>query len=291
MGYLHIENLYKDLSLLQIFKELYALEKIHGTSAHIQYKASDEHTPAVSFYSGGAKHDQFVKLFDAVALRQKFEAMGQDKVIVYGEAYGGSMQGMSKTYGNSLKFIAFDVQINDVWLSVPKAEKVAKDLGLEFVHYDLIPATVEGVNAARDSDSVQAVRNGMGTGHIREGVVLRPLEELTRNNDHRVMAKHKRDEFKETATTRELDPAKLIVMNKANDIAEEWVTDQRLEHILGKMVDYSIKDTPQIINSMVEDVERESKGEVEWSKDVSKAVGTKARQLFHAKLSRLCGAS
>ena len=36
MGYLHIENLYKNQTVL-MFKELYALEKLHGTSAHIRW--------------------------------------------------------------------------------------------------------------------------------------------------------------------------------------------------------------------------------------------------------------
>jgi hypothetical protein len=34
MGYAHINNLYKDQEIL-IFKHVWALEKIHGTSAHI----------------------------------------------------------------------------------------------------------------------------------------------------------------------------------------------------------------------------------------------------------------
>src|SRR5690348_10996218 len=37
MGYLHIGNLYKTQDLL-LFRECYALEKVHGTSAHITCK-------------------------------------------------------------------------------------------------------------------------------------------------------------------------------------------------------------------------------------------------------------
>ncbi len=37
MGYLHIENLYKNIDIMQ-FKECYAMEKIHGTSAHVRFK-------------------------------------------------------------------------------------------------------------------------------------------------------------------------------------------------------------------------------------------------------------
>lgn len=36
---------------------------------------------------------------------------------------------------------------------------------------------------------------------------------------------------------------------------------------------------PQLIKGMFEDVQREGKGELEWSKDVEKAIGTKTALL------------
>ena len=36
MGYAHIENLYKNQTIL-LFRRCWALEKVHGTSAHITY--------------------------------------------------------------------------------------------------------------------------------------------------------------------------------------------------------------------------------------------------------------
>ena len=36
MGYRHIDNLYKDQRIL-LFRECFALEKIHGTSAHVSW--------------------------------------------------------------------------------------------------------------------------------------------------------------------------------------------------------------------------------------------------------------
>ena len=36
MGYMHIDNLYKNVTIM-LFKEAYVLEKIHGTSAHITW--------------------------------------------------------------------------------------------------------------------------------------------------------------------------------------------------------------------------------------------------------------
>jgi len=86
-------------------------------------------------------------------------------------------------------------RIGDSWLSVPKAEKVATDLGLEFVPYREIDATLEALDAERDAPSEVAVRRGITEPRKREGIVVRPLIEVTLNNGERVICKHKRDDF------------------------------------------------------------------------------------------------
>jgi len=184
MSYLDIDNLYKNQDILK-FKECYAMEKIHGTSAHITYKSG-----RISFFAGGSSHEEFIKNFDQAELSKKFDEMqlGDKSITVYGEAYGGKLQGMSKTYGDKLKFAAFEVKISDKWLSIPDAEKIVLNLGLEFVYYIKIPATVEHMDIERDAPSMQAKRNGCWENTdkfgfcppIREGIVLRPLEEVTK---------------------------------------------------------------------------------------------------------------
>ena len=166
-----------------MFRECYAMEKLHGTSAHVRYTPKKDPANPVGFFSGGEPHDKFVVLFDVEALKKAFQEifggaaeLDDSAVVVYGEAYGGKQQGMSHTYGPNLKFCVFDVRVGDVWLAVPQAEDVAKRLGLEFVHYVRIPTDLARIDAERDADSVQAVRNGMGPGHKREGVVLRHAE-------------------------------------------------------------------------------------------------------------------
>ena len=69
MAYLHIPNLYQDRDVL-LFKECYAMEKIHGTSAHIAYKSIDN---TIKFFSGGEKHSKFVALFDSQDLLNRFK--------------------------------------------------------------------------------------------------------------------------------------------------------------------------------------------------------------------------
>lgn len=277
MGYLHIDNLYKNQDIL-LFKECYALEKIHGTSAHISWRGEK----GLHFFSGGSPAKLFEGLFDKETLEQKLkEKIGDKSVTIYGEAYGGKEQGMSATYGKELKFVVFDVKIDELWLNVPAAEAFATSLGLEFVHYIRIPTDILTIDAERDADSVQAVRNGVGSGKKREGVILRPLVELRGNNSERVISKHKRAEFKETKTPREVDPDKLAVLTEATTIAEEWVTVMRLQHVLDKLPQpWDISQTPDVIHAMIEDVIREAAGEIVDSKEVRKAIGKKTSMEF-----------
>lgn len=263
MGYLHIDNLYKNQDIL-MFKWCYALEKIEGSSANISYKEQ------LKFFAGGCKHQRFVDLFDQEILAEKLAGLN---VTVYGEVYGGKLQGMSATYGKELKFVAFDVKIDDRWLSAPQAEEFVLDLGLEFVDYVSIPTNMVDINAQRDRPSTQAIRNGMGDDKMREGVVLRPLIEITKNNGKRIMCKHKRDEFMETKTPRKVDPEKLKILADAQEVANEWVTKTRIVHVLNKIEDPCMEKMREIIAAMLEDVKREGEGEIEWSQPVSKAIG------------------
>lgn len=283
MGYMHIDNLYKDQTVL-MFREVYALEKIHGTSAHIAWDGS-----AVRLYAGGEKHERFAKLFtqDLPAL---FSALGHDKVTVYGEAYGGSQQRQSHRYGPDLRFVAFDVKIGDAWLDVPDACDVAVNLGLEFVHYVRVPADVAALDAERDAPSVQAKRNGVEGDKGREGIVIRPIHEMFKKNGARIIAKHKTDEFRETATPRTVDPEKAAALADATKIAFEWVTPMRLSHVLDKIeaggVKAGVERMRDVIAAMQEDVAREGAGEFVDSRDARAAIGRRTSELFMARLKK-----
>jgi len=273
MGYMHIDNLYKNDTVL-MFKELYALEKIHGTSAHVSYKAGVLH-----FSPGGCKLETFMGIFDQEILKQRFEMLGHETIICFGEQYGGKQQGMSGTYGKEARFVVFDVKIGDTWLCVPDAADVANKLGLEFVYYKQIRALIEEVDAERDSDSVQAIRNNVGPNKMREGVVLRPLQEFVNNRGERVIAKHKRDEFRETTTPRKVgDPIQTLVGEKAS---LEWVTDARLAHVLDKITaPHDEKQIGNVIKAMLDDIEREGGAEVSMDKGTRRIMSSAIVTLY-----------
>lgn len=303
MGYLHIDNLYKNQKIL-MFRECYALEKIHGTSAHIKFERVGtidwQHTPnepplgvtkeeiKLTFFSGGASHILFIELFDQEALKQAFAELGANGLTIYGEAYGGKMQGMRETYGDKLKFVAFDVLgADDRWSDVPGAEFLCQRLGLDFVPYNKVSTDLAVLDAQRDLPSRQAVKNGITEPKISEGIVLRPPIEVFYNTGGRFIAKHKRPEFSERASKKDtvVDPQMAEVLVKAEAIAQEWVTPVRMEHVLDKLQatlqrEPATEDTRAVIDAMVEDVTREAKDEIVVSKEAIKCISSSAARMF-----------
>lgn len=284
MGYLHVDNLYKAQEILA-FRECWAMEKIHGTSAHVRWSGN-----RITFFAGGVSHEAFVALFDIERLTAALQANIEADCILYGEAYGGKCQGMSKTYGPTLRFVTFDVKIGDAWLSVPQAHQLVTGCGLDFVHYVQVPTDLAALDAERDAPSMQAVRNGIVEPRIREGVVLRPPYEATLNNGRRIIAKHKRPEFRERASIPEIDPTKRQVLETAEAVALEWVTPMRLRHVLDKLTgEREMSLTGHVICAMTEDVMREAEGEIVDAKAVRRAIGARAATLYKLWLNNRIG--
>jgi hypothetical protein len=64
MGYQKIKNLYAEKDVL-LMRELYAMEKIHGSSAHVSFEATEAGGAGkLHFFAGGCKQESFVAIFD-----------------------------------------------------------------------------------------------------------------------------------------------------------------------------------------------------------------------------------
>ena len=73
---------------------------------------------------------------------------------------------------------------------------------------------------------------------------------------------------------------KLEILTKARDIASEWVTPMRLNHVLDNFPNAGIEQTGDIIKAMIEDVEREAKGEIVISKESRKEISRLTAIMF-----------
>lgn len=281
MGYLKIPNLYKEPSILTE-SQCYAMEKIDGTSAHASYKHA---TNKISYSpgGGGSKLALFTKNFDSKFPEMMRQMFPSDDVVIYGEAYGGCIQKKSHMYGTKQKFVAFDVWMGTQkkWLTVPEAADVCSKLNIEFVHYQLVPqVSSEALDAQRDAPSVQSKRNGLLTPDFpREGVVLRPLTEKMNKWGERLITKHKRAEERETKTERKVGDV-LPLITDAESIADEFVTEKRLEHILQKLPGHSLKQMNEIIQAMVMDIRLECKGEWNDTPTSRSAIGKQTAVLY-----------
>ncbi len=89
MSYLHIENVYKNKDSLDTGHKIYALEKIHGTSAHVKYRDG-----RVTFFSGGSKHENFAVLFDPAEVIERTGDVVRAMILdVLREAKGEIVEG------------------------------------------------------------------------------------------------------------------------------------------------------------------------------------------------------
>ncbi len=285
MGFMSILNLYKDRTIM-MFKECYALEKIHGSSSHVNFKDNQ-----LTFFSGGESHDNFVKLFNQEELLEGLKKLGVPEITLYGEVYGGKCQGMSHMYGKDLKFVGFDVCFyEDVWQTVPEMTEIFKSLNLDIVPWRQTSTDLEALDKQRDMMSEQAIKLGMGSNHIREGVVLRPLIELKSTTGERIICKHKGEKFNERATPQKnLNSESLKVLEDAQAIANEWVILNRLTNVLSHVPneDVKIENTGKLVQLMLADVLKESKGEIIESPEVHKAIKKKAAELIKHHFTRI----
>jgi hypothetical protein len=71
------------------------------------------------------------------------------------------------------------------------------------------------------------------------------------------------------------------VLTEAQAIADEWVTEMRLEHVLQKLPGCDdMTATPRVIEAMCEDVFREGSGELVESSEARSAIGKVTAKLF-----------
>lgn len=276
MGYMKIENLYKNQEVLK-YDPLWVMEKIHGTSTHIHWDLA-----GVSYFHGGASKDGFKAIFNHELLKHKFAMhFPSSTITIYGEGYGGKVQKMTHVYGKELRFIAFDVKVNGEWKDLPIAHNICEVLGLDFVPYKLVPPTLEVLNELRDAPSVLSSRLGISNNGMREGIVIKPFHETVNEHGNRVIAKHKQQWASENKSTREVDPTKKTLYKNAVDIANEWVVPMRLIHVLDKIGNpIDITATRKVVEAVIDDVIAEAGDEVENTAINRREIGKLAARLY-----------
>lgn len=296
MGYMgHMQQLVKCIvHMIQLGIQIVATEKYHGTSTHIY----QNHTETPKFHSGGEMTDPFKALFNEEFLREQLDLLmaknSWKSITVYGEAYGGPRlfpKQMANTYGtDKTKFIVFDIKVTtDLskphFLDFYEAEKIAKTLGLDFVHYQVCPHEITMDNKDVIIEWLEEQTNQPSTcsnntaKNPREGIVVRPItESLIGKKQERAICKNLNADFKETKSPNQIKKVnmkeKSLVFSQYDEIAETWVTENRGRHVLDSIRSnrdkktISLKDIRLFLDKIIEDVKAESEGEIEWPTDI-----------------------
>ena len=167
-------------------------EKVDGTNTIVYW---DGH--AVSFGGRTEKAQIPNELLDVLnatfgtnEAEELFEqAFGEKEVYLYGEGYGGKIQG-GAGYGRETSFILFDVMINGNYQEREWVEKTARMFGVDVVPIVLIGTIQNGIDFVKTHPKSTLGNTDM------EGVVGRPRVELLDRRGRRIIAKIKWRDFR-----------------------------------------------------------------------------------------------
>lgn len=137
---------------------------------------------------------------------------GYKNVQLFGEVYGAVRGGhKSLHYGvpNSLNFAAFDLMLDEKYVDWIEFEKLCEEFNVPYAPVvEKFNFNIEKVKELSTGDSILAAKNGAR--HMREGIVVKPMQERRDPKMGRVILKMLNDDY-------------LILKNKAYEKGE--ITD------------------------------------------------------------------
>lgn len=165
-------------------------EKVDGTNVRVIW---DGHR--VSFKGRTNKSqiptyllEKLEELFGGESKEELFEqTFGEKQAILFGEGYGGKIQGGS-AYGD-VNFILFDVYVGGFWLQRPMVEQVAGVFGIKVVPVIMHGSLNDGVALIKTHPKSMLKDGEM------EGVVGRPMVQMFSRKGERIMVKIKCRDF------------------------------------------------------------------------------------------------
>lgn len=164
-------------------------EKVDGTN--IRLSRRDDGTVRIGGRTDNAQIPaSLLDRLDVITARQGWDALSG--LTVFGEGYGGKIQ-RGGAYRPDSDFVVFDVQVNEsgVWLDRADVVDIANKLALQFV-----PIVTTGTL----SGHIEAVAAGgfpsLFGDTVAEGVVVRPLVELSDRRGRRIITKVKVKDFR-----------------------------------------------------------------------------------------------
>ena len=169
-------------------------EKIDGTNIRVYWdghkvifggRTDSAQIPTNLMY---ALNDKFLGLANEELFEQKF---GETPVTFYGEGYGEKIQAGGGLYRKGVGFILFDVQVGDTWLERPNVEDIAQTFNLGIAPIVLTGTIQDAVEYVKSKPKCTVAEQEKEA----EGLVGRPVVEMSDRRGHRIIVKIKVDDF------------------------------------------------------------------------------------------------
>jgi Rnl2 family RNA ligase len=284
--YNSIENSYRKKFLDKIVeeghsKEEYVVqEKIHGANFSFWMdQAKTECAKRSGFVKEGekfynfqdVKKDYYQKMRD---LFQSFYSEGASVVTVYGELFGGDYphKDVPKTqqscvqkhvyYSPKQDFIAFDLKVDGIYMSLDFANEVFEKFGIPYCK-TLFRGSLEDC-LAYQNEYITTLPREAGLpeieGNICEGNVIRPINPIFLWSGERLIIKNKNKTFSEKhgydVKNKERKPVKQLEPHivEAIETASQYINENRLRNVLSKVGEVGQKDFGKIMGLFTQDI-------------------------------------
>lgn len=136
-----------------------------------------------------------LSLAPVVRLFEDFAGTGARQIVLYGEVYGPKVQSFGYGVTNGVGFAAFDLMIDGKFVDARHFAQVVTGYGIPVVP---VLTDVLGGKVPYNLDTIKALSAGpatFGGGHIREGVVVKPMTERTDPRVGRAVLKYVSDDY------------------------------------------------------------------------------------------------
>lgn len=241
-------------------KEQYLItEKVHGANFSFWYDGKEVKVASRSQFVDGTFYgcqEVIDRYTPAVMDLYKFLKLNCETLVVYGELFGPKIQKGVK-YSNEKDFVAFDIAIDGYYMAQAEAHDVITySSGFNFVPLiDQVTGLDAALAVTNESTSILGLLNGIDdANNIAEGIVIQ-LAELgnVRFGDTRAIIKSKNEKWVEKSK----QPRKPKVGAKEDPmipVVEQYVNENRLNAVLSKMGEVTVKQFGEVIKVMGQDV-------------------------------------
>lgn len=190
-----IEGKFRNRTIEYLSSNLWVCtEKIDGTNIGVVW---DGHNVSFQGRTANAQLparlvNRLQELFSSNEAEELFEQkFGETEVILFGEGFGAGIQNGGNYLADRVDFILFDVYLPEkgIWLTRDSVDDIARTFGIRVVPVVKICTLKEAVQYVKTKPN-----SSIGTAKM-EGVVCRPLFELTDRLGKRVIVKIKACDF------------------------------------------------------------------------------------------------